>query len=263
MSFSRTPLRAGLAAIVLTGLALAATACDMIRWNTLEDGLRQTDSVTEVTITGGSGNVTVIGDNTVGVDVRRMVRYANSTPGQTMSVSGSTLHVDTDCGNRCSASYEVHVARGVKVTGRNDSGNLTLRGVSDVDVEVDSGNIRVDAATGTVTVKADSGNLDLRDIAGVVRATVSSGNIEVADVRSETISLESDSGNIDASLPGTANLTARADSGEITVRVPDNCCRITANADSGEENLSVAQNPSSRYLLDLSTGSGNITVRRT
>lgn len=242
---------------------MATTACGAITWNTLQDGLRERTPVTEVIITGDSGNVIVIGDNTVGVDVRRTVRYANGTqPRQTMSVTGTSVNVSTDCGPRCSANYEVHVARGVKVTGRSDSGNVTMRGVSDVDVKVGSGNIRVDSATGAVTVKADSGNIELSDIAGVVRATVSSGNIEITDVRSETISLESGSGNIEASLPGAANLTARTDSGEITVRVPDNCCRIAANADSGDERITVAQNPSSRYLLDLATGSGNITVRR-
>ena len=70
MSFSR-PIRA----ILLTGglgaaILLAAAGCGPAV-NTLSDGLVQDDPVTEVHITGGSGDVTVLGDSTKGVDVRR------------------------------------------------------------------------------------------------------------------------------------------------------------------------------------------------
>jgi putative adhesin len=258
---------------------LTATACGLV-WNTLSDGLAQDTPVNEVRISGGSGDVVVIGDDTTGVDVRRTVRYVGETkPGPTMSVSGSVLSVNTSCGMRCSASYEVHVPRGVTVTGRNDSGQVTARGVSEVDVEVDSGNIEVDGATGSVKAKADSGRIRVTDVAGSATLTadsgnvevdrvagklnvaVESGNIEVAGINGQPVMLQANSGNITAALRTAGDLTARADSGQITIEAPDDCCRITTSVDSGNTDRRLRDNPSSSALIDVRTGSGNITLR--
>jgi len=43
--------------------------------------------------------------------------------------------------------------------------------------------------------------------------------------------------------------------------VPDNCCRVTADADSGNEEVRVAVNPNSPYLVDAKANSGNVTIR--
>jgi DUF4097 and DUF4098 domain-containing protein YvlB len=252
------------AAVAGLGAVLAASGCDLgLPLNVREDGLREQTVVNEVKVLGDSGNVTVIGDSTVGVDVRRTVRYAdNHQPGQTMSVSGDTLTVNTDCGNRCSASYEVHVAKGVRVTGTNDSGNITMSGVSDVDLRLDSGTIKVNGATGGVAVEANSGNVDLTDIAGTVTATVDSGNITGRNLRGTSLTFDAQSGNIDVTAPGSgSNVTARADSGNVTIRVPDNCCRVSTSVDSGHQEVRVTVNPSSQYLVDAKADSGNVTIR--
>lgn len=264
LSRSRVVVSVAMTAIGL-GTVLTASACGIdlgLPLNVREDGLREQTAVTEVKVAGDSGNVTVIGDNTVGVDVRRTVHYADGhEPGQTMSVSGTTLTVNTDCGDRCSASYEVHVAKGVRVSGSTDSGNVSLSGVSDVDVRVDSGTIRVDGATGNVSAEANSGNVELADIAGTVKANADSGNITGRNLRGTSLTFDAQSGNIDVSAPGAGNITARADSGNVTLRVPDNCCRVTADADSGNEEVRVGTNANSQYLIDARASSGNVTVR--
>ena len=208
----------------LAGTALIA-GCDVPR-HTLEDGLSQSGAITEIRIAGGSGNVEIVGDSTTGVEVRRIARYRDDKPAQSMTVAGSTLNLDTNCGADCTASYEVRVGRGVRVTGGNDSGNVTLRGVSDVDVRLESGNLEVEGATGTVTLHADSGNIDISDVAGTVRATVTSGNIDGRNLRGAQTTMETDSGNIEFSIPGTGDLTASTTSGNVHVRLPDRCCRI-------------------------------------
>ncbi len=255
------PKRSIVAASVLAFAGAALVAGCQFPLNTLEDGLHQDDPVTEVHITGGSGNVTIIGDGTTGVDVSRTARYGTESPGNSMGVAGSTLNLNTDCGRQCSASYEVHVARGVRVTGGNNSGNVTARGVSTVELRLDSGNITVAGATGDVTVAADSGNIEVSDIGGAVKATVSSGNIDGRDLRGGQIALEADSGTIEVTVPGTGNLTARADSGNVTVRLPDGCCRIRTEVQSGRVRVDVRDNPQSTYLVDLRADSGNIEVR--
>jgi len=257
---SKRPVR--VLSLVLLGLAGTAliSGCD-VRRNTLEDGLSEPDAITEIRIAGGSGNVEIIGDSTAGVEVRRIARYRDVKPGQSMTIAGSTLNLDTDCGTDCSASYEVRVGRGVRVTGGNDSGNVTLRGVSDVDVRLASGNVKVDGATGTVTLEADSGNIDISDVAGTVRAKVSSGNIDGRNLRGTRTTLETDSGNIEVSIPGTGDLTASANSGNVHVRLPDRCCRILTSVDSGRVDMDAQQDPQSSHLVDLKTDSGTIEVR--
>jgi hypothetical protein len=249
--------------VIMSVLAVAGAAllagCQ-VPLNTLEDGLHQDAPVTEVHITGGSGNVTIIGDGTTGVDVRRTARYGAESPGNSMGVAGSTLNLNTDCGRQCSASYEVHVARGVRVTGDNNSGNVTARGVSTVELKLDSGNITVAGATGAVTVEADSGNIDISDIGGTVNATVSSGNIDGRDLRGGQNTLNADSGTIEVTLPGTGNLNARAESGNVTVRLPDGCCQIRTEVHSGRVRVDVREDPQSTHLVDLRADSGNIEV---
>jgi hypothetical protein len=272
---SRPVLAGGLAAAAL----LVAAGCGLV-WNTLSDGLVQDTPIAEVRINGGSGDVTVLGDATKGVDVRRTVRYVGDTrPGQTMSVVDGILTVNTSCGNRCRAAYEIHVARGVKVTGKNNSGNVSLSDVSDVDVQVDSGDLTVRRASGSVslsadsgrvqatdvtggaTLSADSGDVTLTGIGGPVRVTVGSGRIEATGLSGDSASLESDSGDIEISLRAPANVTVRADSGRIEVAAPDGCCRVQASASSGTKDIRIATSTTSAYLLDLRTGSGDITVR--
>jgi DUF4097 and DUF4098 domain-containing protein YvlB len=52
---------------------------------------------------------------------------------------------------------------------------------------------------------------------------------------------------------------AHASSGDIDVRVPDGTCRVKTDTSSGDTEVKVANGTA--HLLDLSTGSGNITVK--
>jgi MinD-like ATPase involved in chromosome partitioning or flagellar assembly len=100
---SKRPVRVlSVVLLALAGAALIA-GCDARR-NTLEDGLSQPGAISDIRIAGGSGNVEIVGDSTTGVEVRRIARYRDVKPGQSMIVAGSTLNLDTNCGVDCSAS---------------------------------------------------------------------------------------------------------------------------------------------------------------
>ena len=242
-SMSKRPLRIlSLVLPALAGTALIA-GCDVPR-HTLEDGLSQSGAITEIRIAGGVGNVEIVGDSTTGVEVRRIARYRDDKPGQSMTVAGSTLNLDTNCGADCTASYEVRVGRGVRVTGGNDSGNVTLRGVSDVDVRLESGNLKVEGATGTVTLHADSGNIDISDVAGKrCEPRLPPATSTARNLRGAQATLETDSGNIEVSIPGTGDLTASTTSGNVHARLPDRCCRILTSSGSGKVEMDVQQDP--------------------
>jgi hypothetical protein len=262
----RVLLRLVVVSALLGGTA-AMAGCN-VAWNYLEDGLIRDDRVTEVRITGGSGDLTVVRDDAVkGVDIRRKARYRGAEPHDTMRVEGGVAQLASDCGPTCSASYEVHVPygeRGVKVTGDVGSGDVTLTSVSDVDIQLGSGDVEINGASGAVSVETSSGNVKLSDVAGDVRAVVNSGDIEGRGLRGAKVSTQSDSGNVTLTVSGTGDVTVKASSGDITVNVPDRTVVITADTDSGDRTINVAESTAAgAKRLDLHTNSGDITVKST
>ena len=233
--------------------------------NVLRDGVVRDERVTQVTFSGDSGDITTLVDAAVkGIDIRRRVLYPNRAPSiaDTIQFAGGVVTLSTSCGEQCTVSNEVLVpVPGLKVTGRNDSGDLTLHGASDVDIEAGSGDVTVDGATGTVRVRAGSGDVKLTGIAGPATVTVGSGDVTGHDLRGTRTSIEVSSGDITLNLPGTGDVTALTGSGDIHVNVPDRTCRVVANAGSGDLNLEVNGELGSAHVLELRSGSGDISVR--
>jgi Putative adhesin len=244
----------------------AAAGCTGI-FNRLEDGVVRDGAFTGVSITGGSGDVTVATDPTVkGIDIRRTVRYLKNSPSidDTITFTGAVVTLKTDCGSQCSASYQVRVpTAGLKVDGSNGSGNIRLQGVSDVDIELGSGDVTVDGASGTVRVKAGSGNVELADVAGPVTVNSGSGNMTGTNLRGANTTIDLSSGNVSLDVPGTGDVKAVTSSGDIDVLVPDHACRVTADSSSGDLSIQVSTDTASTHLIDLRTGSGNVTVKPT
>ncbi len=223
-----------------------------------------TEAITEVNLDGGAGDITVITDSTVkGVDIRRRVRYLNGAPSidDTIVFSGATVTLKTDCGSQCSASYEVRMPKpGLRVTGDNGSGDIRLTDVSDVDIKLGSGDVTIKAATGSVRVKAGSGDIDLKDIGGDVTISTGSGDVTAADLRGAKTAIEASSGDLSLRLPGTGDVRAVTGSGDVTIWVPDRCTRISITSGGGDQHLNVAPDLNSARLLEVRTGSGDVTV---
>jgi DUF4097 and DUF4098 domain-containing protein YvlB len=262
------PIRRPLLALALVALALpllGVAACTPLEFDTLTDGAIQDQPITEVRVSGGSGDVTVQADASVkGVNLIRTVRYRGAKPGATYHFDGKVLFIDTACGNMCGASYVVRVpprgnGDGVAVSGSNSSGNITVHSEGAVDVSVSSGDIEVTDVAASVKAKTSSGNVTLVDIGGNVVVTVTSGDITGRNLRGATTQIQSTSGNVTLDLPGTGDVTAHATSGDVDVTVPDGTCRVTAHATSGDTDVTVANGTA--HLLDVTTGSGNITVK--
>jgi DUF4097 and DUF4098 domain-containing protein YvlB len=170
-----------------------------------------------------------------GVDIQRGVRYLRQTPSSTdntIQFAAGVVTLKTDGGNQCSASYVVRTpGTAIKVTGDNGSGNVKLAGVSDVDIEVGSGDVTVDGATGTVRVRTGSGNIELIEVAGAATVTTRSSDVTGKNLRGLTNTIDVSSGNITLDVPGTGDVKAATSSGDIEVRVPDHTCRIVADTD--------------------------------
>jgi hypothetical protein len=263
------PIRRPRLALVLVALAVpvlgATAACTPLEFDTLTDGATRDQPITEVRVSGGSGDVTVDADASVkGVNLIRTVRYRGSKPAATYRFDGNVLYVDTACGSQCGASYVVRVpprghGDGVAVSGSNSSGNITVHSEGAVDVSVSSGDIEVTDVEGSVRTKTSSGNVTLVDIGGSVVVTVTSGDITGRGLRGANTEIQSTSGNVTLDLPGTGDVTVRATSGDVNVTVPDGTCQVHASATSGDTDVKVANGTAHR--LDVTTGSGNITVK--
>lgn len=241
--------------------ALALTGCD-IGFSSTEDDKTEQVAITEIRISGGGGDVTVRPGAAGQAQIHQKIEYWGDEPSHdTYRIEGTTLHLDTDCGRRCDVSYDVRVPEGVKVSGENGSGNVTLTGVSTVDIEVSSGNASVTRATGPVRVRVSSGNVGLSDIRGQVTASTSSGNIAGNGLRASTMDLKATSGSITMKLESPADVTAKASSGDIKLRVPAGASyRIDAATSSGNKKLELPDDANGTYRLDLHTSSGDVSV---
>jgi hypothetical protein len=245
---------AGLAAIVVLG------GCDEMQQARLDFSTIEKVKITEIRLSGGGGNV-VVGPGPVGeVRIDRVVRYRGPEPGKTYRIEGSVLHVETDCGQRCGVSYDIHAPAGVAVRGQNSSGDLILSSVSAVDVKVDSGTVTITDATGNVKVTTSSGDVRAVNVAGNLTADVSSGSVVARGLTGATTQVTTSSGDINLSLNKPGSVLAEASSGSIDLVVPAGSYRVDAHADSGEVDVRVPTDPAGQYHLQLNAESGDVTV---
>ncbi|NIJ14978.1 hypothetical protein FHU38_005386 [Saccharomonospora amisosensis] len=98
----------------------------------------------------------------------------------------------------------------------------------------------------------------------VPRGTPVSGAVDSGDLELDSVGavrVTADSGDIRLRLDRVAGVSAHADSGDIEVTVPSGSYRIVGDTDSGDREIGVATDPASERVLDLSTDSGDVTVR--
>ncbi|MGI8508504.1 MAG: DUF4097 family beta strand repeat-containing protein [Gemmatimonadaceae bacterium] len=132
------------------------------------------------------------------------------------------------------ATYDVTVPAGARVTLSAISGSITVAGVrGGIDANSVSGSVDVRDAAANVAIESVSGNVTASGVAGDVKAETVSGRLEVANV-SGTVSAGDVSGSIDLSnLRGT---------------------RVRANSVSGDVIFAGALNPAGRYGFETHSG---------
>lgn len=211
-------------------------------------------AVTEIVVTGASGNINVKTAAVTETKIQRII-HRNSDPGQTFRMEGSVLHVDTDCGNDCSVDYDIEAPAGVKVSGELRSGDMGLTGVGATDVTVTSGNIMISKATGAVRAKATSGDIDVVDAAAAVTIESTSGDVRAMNATGPVIA-RATSGDVDVKLSAPASVTARASSGDVNVIVPPGSYLV-----KGAPTLEgLVADPASKNVIEVSASSGDAFV---
>ncbi|RIV35650.1 DUF4097 family beta strand repeat-containing protein [Micromonospora radicis] len=267
MAQHRTAAVARPAAIRRTGVALAAAAalivlagCDNLSFSRLDYDTTEQVRITSVRLLPGSGDVVIRADSRPDqVRIKRVVRYQGDQPGTTYEIKGTELVLDTSCGPRCSVSYEVITGEGVRVQGETRSGNVDLSRVGQVEITVGSGDVRVAGAAGPVRVESGSGNIEVYDVAATLMLRANSGDIDATRLGGE-VDAQARSGNVTIELDRPASARAHASSGHVELRVPDGPYQIRSQAGSGDVDVSVPNDPAAALVLDVRTGSGDITV---
>ncbi|SDZ25961.1 Putative adhesin [Micromonospora pattaloongensis] len=257
MDSSRT-FAAALGAAALVALP----GCAVLAERQLDFTDTEAVKITEITIAPGSGDIVIRTGPVSAVRIKREVRYRGDEPGATYRIDGAVLAVETDCGRQCSVSYDILAPEGVSVRGENGSGDLELTDVSAIDVTVGSGDITVIRPSGAVTARTGSGDIRLVDAAGGVSARTGSGSIDAHGLGRSRVDAETGSGDITLGLTSPADVRAHASSGSIELTVPSAGYRVAVTTGSGSRNVDVTHEPAGAHLLELETGSGDVTVRR-
>ncbi|GAA3345220.1 hypothetical protein GCM10020358_51440 [Amorphoplanes nipponensis] len=219
--------------------------------------------VSEIVLTGGSGDVTVTTAAIAETRIKRLVRTDGSDdPRASYQLAGTVLSLDTSCGQRCRVSYEIQAPAGVAVRGKLGSGNLTLSDIGTADVTVGSGNALINGAAGAVSLKAGSGEVEANDLRGPVTLVTGSGNIEAHGLSGgQAVRVQTGSGEVTAELTRAASVTARTGSGNVELMVPDGAYRVTTHHGSGDaEVIGLVSDPAAKNVIEVQTGSGNATI---
>lgn len=222
----------GLLALVVGGAAslVAGFFEERSTRTTVVDG-----TVTALDVRAGAGDVTVeVGPAGGPTTVTAASTWAFDPPVETRTLDAGTLRLSATCpasatfAQRCSVDWTVSVP--------------------------------ADAA---VTVATSSGDIRVEDVAGRVALRTGAGDVRLSAVRSTDVRVETGTGDarlVFATAPDSVVTTTGA--GDVTVEVPADgtTYRVVGSSGVGERRVSVAQDPASRHLLDLTSGVGDVVV---
>jgi DUF4097 and DUF4098 domain-containing protein YvlB len=292
-------LRTALVA-VLMGALLSGCGIRIQKYEFTDD-FAVAEKYTSVRVRTGSGNVAIrYVQGSTETKIHRRVEHAknNKPAGATHRIEGSTLVLD-DCGNHCSANYEVQVpfADITVESPDNGSGDATIEGVAAIDYKIGSGKFEAINIAGNVQVDNGSGDIYLQDVRGDVRAHGGSGTFEASRIKGSVtadlgsgnivldqvqgkmlvntgsgnivgrgldndVTADASSGDVDMTFVSARSVRLDSGSGDITVRMPaaGGPYKVTGGSENHDRRIEVPTDPAAKYELKLTAGSGDVTV---
>lgn len=204
-----------------------------------------TAPISTVALSNDAGNVQIIVDDGGTVRITRTETSSVRTAHSTVEVKAGTVRITGDCDGfgwgRCSVDLAVRIPRAVGVQVDVDTGDVRLDGIdAPSSVRADTGDVTVIGPTADVALTAGTGDLTVTDARGGVIATADTGDITVgvAAVGGE-LRAAADTGDVRITLPadgGPYAVEASTDTGSRVVDVPqDDAGRpVTATSDTGD-----------------------------
>lgn len=178
------------------------------------------------------------------------------------------LHPSSNAGTGKVSSTETWSFDRPKVSTSLENGVLTVTGRCS-NRPISTGYCSVDLditapASAAVTVRSSTGDVSLNGLSGTIRATTSTGDITLQTTRSTNLTTTTSTGDVSIVLvTAPQQITARTSVGDITVVVPADgtAYRVDAATSTGTRTLRVPTDAAAARLLDLTTSTGDITLR--
>lgn len=169
-------------------------------------------------------------------EVEARIRELESHP--PIEQNGNLLRVgytkDTRLLRGISMRLEIETPANTQLHAHADSGGIRVEGIQGpVDCKTDSGGIEINDVSAAVHAEADSGGIHARNIKGSFIAHVDSGGIEAIGIAG-SIQASTDSGRVKLSQTTPAPISAKADSGGVSVTLAHGAgYDISADTESG------------------------------
>lgn len=219
--------------------------------------------IKDITLTTGSGNGIVKKSSSQEVKVTLYYTYNDDDYKPNFEQSGDRLIIDEEFSGRRNwnvrgrAEWTLEVPDGIELEFKTGSGNIDVDGVNiNVLAKSGSGNIEINNLEGKLRINTGSGNIDLSRVIGRHDGSTGSGEIRIdrseGDARFSTgsgnIRVRDISGGIEFST-GSGNIDVEG----ATIK---NHSRVSTGSGNAEVVLSSVLD----YDINLSTGSGNVTL---
>ena len=238
------------AAVLTAGLAAPALAGCYVDVGALQHRTRDysvAGQVQALVVNAHVGGVHVTGGGSGRVSVTEHISFRHTVPVTTHRITAGTLTLDSHCPSleTCSVSYDIKVPRAMTVHVRDNVGV-----------------IRLESLSGQVTAHTNAGNIDLGSVSGPLDITGHAGSILGRDVSSPRAPLRSWGGGIEVNFSAApAAVTATADIGSVTLRVPGNVpYAVHASTSAGSTRVGVTRSPASPHVITASTRTGSVTI---
>ncbi len=128
----------------------------------------------------------------------------------------ASLDLDADAGNN-------KIGKLKAITANVDAGKVEIKGAENINVEIDTGDLRINECTNKLYVKNDTGNVEIDNLSLKEDSTVivDVGNIKINNVGDVHVDVDKSVGNssVNGGNPkADVNLTVKADVGNIDIR---------------------------------------------
>jgi DUF4097 and DUF4098 domain-containing protein YvlB len=196
-----------------------------------------------------NGDLTLVPGRGSQVDLTGVAHYSLVRPTVSVDTTGGGVTVTVTCpwfaDINCSADLTVAVPAGVEVTASTDTGDVTASHLDDLSLQSDTGDLQVNGGKGVVHLSTDTGQIT----GTALDATDVTANADTGDI------------TLDFAQPPT-NVSAQDDTGDVTVSLPAGApaYAVSARSQTGSTAIDVPTDPDSADDISISTDTGNVVV---
>ena len=195
------------------------------------------------------GDLTLVPTDGDQVNLTGAVRYGLVRPTVSVDTAGTGVQISVSCpwfaDINCSADLTVAVPDGVAVTASTDTGDITASDLDNLSLQSNTGDVQVNGGTGVVHLSTDTGQIT----GSAMDATDVTANADTGDV------------SLDFAQPPT-DVSVQNDTGDVTVTLPPGAppYAVSAHSQTGSTSVEVATDPTSTDDIAASTDTGDVLV---